>query len=70
MPRISTAYALNEPLPGLPGVKDRETRERWPVWSDSTTQEVRYKPLPRKQAARIWHKARAFDRTTHRRGKH
>jgi hypothetical protein len=36
----------------------------WPVWSGSTTKPVQFSPLPKKQAARIWHKARAHDRTT------
>ncbi len=68
MPKNSSAYALNEPLLSLPGVKDRNSRARGPVGSNSTTQEMRYKPLPKKQAARIWHNARAFDRATHQRG--
>lgn len=70
MPRTGTAYAMSEPLPGLPGYKAQKTYARWQVWSGSTTDEARFKPMPKGQAARIWHKARAFDRATHKPGQH
>src|SRR5882672_4105358 len=62
----SIAYAL-PPLPGFAGPRTYAT---WPVWSHSTTKEVRFVPLPKKEAARRWHKARRFDRQTHTPGKH
>jgi hypothetical protein len=62
----SIAYAL-PPLPGFAGLK---TYAAWPVWRDSTTDEVKFQPLPKKEAARRWHKARRFDRQTHTAGKH
>ena len=62
----SIAYALS-PLPGFAGPK---TYAAWPVWRDSAREEVRFAPLPKKEAARRWHKARRFDRQTHMAGKH
>jgi len=62
----SIAYAL-PPLPGFAGPR---TFAAWPVWRDSTTKEVHFQPLPKKEAARRWHKARRFDRQTHTAGKH
>ena len=62
----SLAYALS-PLPGFASPK---TYAAWPVWHDSTTKEVRFVPMSRKQAAKHWQKARRFDRQTHTKGKH
>jgi hypothetical protein len=62
----SIAYAC-PPLPGFAGLKTYAT---WPVWRDSVRQQVRFAPLPKKEAARRWHKARRFDRQTHTPGKH
>jgi hypothetical protein len=64
MPRL--AYAL----PALPGFAGPTTHAAWPVWSDSTTQDIRFQPLPKKAAVRLWHQARDFDRRTHRPGHH
>ena len=60
------AYAL----PGLPGLAGPRTYAAWPVWSDSTTQRIRFQPMPKKAAVRLWHQARDFDRRTHRAGCH
>jgi hypothetical protein len=46
-------------LPGMP-----RTFAAWPVWRDSTTQEVKYQPTPKRQAVRLYHKARRFERQT------
>jgi Helix-turn-helix domain len=62
----SIAYAL----PSLPGFAGPRTYAVWPVWKDSAREEVRFAPLPKKEAARRWHKARRFDRQTHTTGKH
>jgi hypothetical protein len=64
MPQL--AYAL----PSFPGFDSPKTYAAWPVWRDSTTEEVRFVPLEKKEAARRWHKARRFDRQTHTPGKH
>src|SRR5882672_3658362 len=60
------AYAL----PALPGFTGPKTYAAWPVWKDSIREEVRFAPMPKKEAARRWHKARRFDRQTHAAGKH
>jgi len=57
------AYALPA-LPGLPG--GPKTYAAWPVWSESTTKEIRFQPMPKKAATRLWHRARDFDRQTRR----
>jgi hypothetical protein len=62
----SIAYAL----PALPGFTPPRTFAAWPVWRDSTTSEIKFQPLPKKEAARRWHKAKRFDRQTHTAGKH
>ena len=41
-----------------------------PVWSDSTTKPVRFAPLAKKAAVRLWHRARDFDRGSHEPGHH
>ena len=45
----SIAYAF----PTLPGFAGPKTYAAWPVWRDSTTSEVRFQPLPKKEAARL-----------------
>ena len=58
-------------LPTLPGLPDGpKTYAAWPVWHDSTTKEVRFQPMPKKAATRLWHRARAFDRQTKRKDHH
>jgi hypothetical protein len=47
-----------------------QTYAAWPVWSDSTTTDVRFQPMPKKAAVRLWHRARDFDRSTHQPGHH
>jgi len=56
--------------PALPGFAGPQTYAAWPVWSESTAQEIRFQPLPKKAAVRLWHQARDFDRRTHRSGRH
>jgi hypothetical protein len=57
-------------LPALPGFQGSKTYAAWPVWSGSTTKEIRFQPMPKKAATKLWHRARDFDRQTHREGKH
>jgi len=61
----SIAYAL----PPLPGFTPPQTYAAWPVWRDSTTWEVKFQPMPKKQAVKLYHKARAFERQTRQPGK-
>jgi hypothetical protein len=70
MPRTHTAHSVGGLLPGLPIFHGGKTYAAWPVWSDSVRHEARFQPLPKKRAARIWHKARRFDRQTREPGKH
>jgi hypothetical protein len=51
-------------LPAAP-----RTYAAWPVWHDSTTKEVKFQPLPKRQAFRLWHDARRFERQTRQPGK-
>jgi len=57
-------------LPGLAGYAGPKTYAAWPVWSDSTTKEIKFQPMPKKAATRLWHRARDFDRRTQAKGKH
>lgn len=64
----SLAYCL----PALPfaGFTPPKTYAAWPVWKDSTTQEVKFTPLPKKKAVKLYHCARDFDRRTRKAGHH
>ena len=57
--------SISAVLPGFP-----QTRTPWPVWRGSVAGSVRFVAMSRKQAAQLWHKARAWDRATHRPGRH
>jgi hypothetical protein len=61
-------------LPRLPGMTalagSLRTYAPSPVWSESTTKTVKFQPLPKKAATRIWHRARDFDRKTKRKDCH
>jgi len=56
-------------LPGLP-VMSEQTYAEFPVWSESTAKPVQFTPLPKKAALALWHRAREFDRQTHKPGMH
>jgi hypothetical protein len=51
---------LSLPLPGLAAA----SRALWPVWRDSTRKEVRFQPLPKRQAVKLYHHARRLERQT------
>jgi hypothetical protein len=46
-----------------------KTYASWPVWHDSTTKEVKFQPMKKKDAVILWHKARDFERQTRQPGK-
>jgi hypothetical protein len=46
-----------------------KTYAAWPVWHDSTTQQVKFQPMPKRQAVKRWHEARRFERQTRQPGK-
>src|SRR3954469_536153 len=58
---------LGVPSPAMAGIQ--RTYAPWPVWRDSTTKTVKFMPLPKKKAVKIFHKARAFERQTRQKGK-
>jgi hypothetical protein len=58
--------AVPLPIPTL----DASTRAPWPVWSGSATTPIRFAPMAKKAAVRLWHRARDFDRGTHLPGRH
>ena len=61
---------LSHLLPPLPGFAAPRTYAAWPVWSGSTTTPIRFVPMAKKAAVRLWHRARDFDRGTHQPGRH
>ena len=66
-----SGVALSHLLPPLPGFTAlARTYAPWPVWTGSTTQPVRFAPMAKKVAVRLWHRARDFDRGTHQPGHH
>jgi hypothetical protein len=52
------------PLGGLVTGLTGTARAVWPVWRDSTRKEVKFQPLPKKKATRLYHEARRFERQT------
>jgi hypothetical protein len=56
------------PLPGFTALAS--TYAPWPVWSGSIANPVRFMPMAKKVAVRLWHRARDFDRGTHEPGRH
>jgi hypothetical protein len=58
-------------LPALPGFTAlSQTYAPWPVWSGSVAKPVRFAPMAKKAAIKLWHRARDFDRNTHQAGRH
>jgi hypothetical protein len=56
-PRYASAIpAVSPPIPAL----EAPTRAPWPVWSGSVAKPVRFAPLAKKAAVRLWHRARGF----------
>jgi hypothetical protein len=58
--------ALPLPIPTL----EAATKAPWPVWAGSVAKPVRFAPLAKKAAVRLWHRARDFDRASHQPGRH
>ena len=54
----------------LPGFPNPQTCAPWPVWRGSIAGPVRFAPVSRKAAAKLWHKARRWDRETRQPGRH
>jgi hypothetical protein len=49
---------------------ESKTYAAWPVWSDSSRAEIKFQPMPKKAAVKLWHRARDFDRQTSKRECH
>jgi hypothetical protein len=45
------------------------TYAAWPVWHDSTPADVKFYPLPKKKAVKLYHDARRFERDTRQPGR-
>jgi hypothetical protein len=57
-------------LPGLSGLDGSfKTYAPSPVWRDSTTKRVKFHRMPKKQAVKLYHRARDFERRTRTPGK-
>ena len=52
------------PLGAFVGGLTGTARATWPVWRDSTRKEVKFQPLPKKKAVKLYHEARRFERMT------
>jgi len=68
MPTLAQ-YSPALPFPAFAGTGPK-TYAAWPVWSGSTTKEIRWQPMKKKVATRLWHRARDFDRQSHTEGRH
>ena len=55
-------------LPFLPAFPT--SHAPWPVWSGSVANPVRFAPMAKKAAIKLWHRARDLDRGTHQPGHH
>ena len=62
---------LSRLLPPLPGFTALgSTYAPWPVWAGSVAAPVRFAPMAKKAAIKLWHRARDFDRGMHEPGRH
>jgi hypothetical protein len=48
----------------LPGFAQIKTYAAYPVWKNSSREEIKFAPLPKRQAVKIFHDARRFERQT------
>jgi hypothetical protein len=66
-----SGVSLSHLLPPLPGFTAlASTYAPWPVWSGSVANPVRFAPMAKKAAVRLWHRARGLDRGSHQPGHH
>jgi hypothetical protein len=67
-----TEMHLHPVLPNLAPISTGglKTFAPWPVWAGSTSAPVKTVPMTKKAAARLWHRARGFDRQTSKPGCH
>jgi hypothetical protein len=55
---------------GFPGSAAPRTCAAWPVWADTTRQEVHFVPQPKKQLVKLWYKAKEWNARTKETGRH
>ena len=71
--RACLMLPLANHMPRLPGLTalagSLKTYAPSPCWSDSTTADVKFHPLPKRQAVKLYHRARDFERRTRQPGK-
>jgi hypothetical protein len=66
-----SGLSLSHLLPPLPGFTAlTSTYAPCPVWSGSVANPVRFAPMGKKAAVKLWHRARDFDRSSHEPGRH
>jgi len=69
MPRTLLTLPLANLLPFHDGRESLKTYAPSPVWRDSTASAIKFAPMSKKQAAKLWHEARRFERSTRVAGK-
>jgi hypothetical protein len=62
-------HAISYCLPTLPGFARPKSYAPSPIWSQSTTAGLRFQPMKKKDAAKLWHEARRFERSTRQPGR-
>ncbi len=62
-------HAISHCLQMFTGFDRPKTYAPSPIWSHSTTAELRFQPMKKKQAAKLWHEARRFERSTRQPGR-
>lgn len=67
--QIGTLRPFRDLCPALPGFAGHAHRAPSPVWRDSTTERPRFRPITKKDAAKLYREAQAFERVTRQPGK-
>ena len=70
MPLISLPQTAGSLFPDLLRPSPQSTYAAWPVWADSTRQEVRFFSQPKKQVLRWWHQVKEWNAQTREPGRH
>ena len=69
MPLIPLRDTVASHFPGLIPTAPQTSYATWPVWRDSTTKQVKFQAMTKRQAVKLWHDARRFERQTRQPGK-
>jgi hypothetical protein len=68
MSRYNRMVPLSALMPGLPTYERPGTLAPWPIWSGSCAKPVRFGGMPKKQAVKLYHQARVWNRQRRARG--